>query len=213
MNAVNTKTQDPSMEEILASIRRIIADDQEPDQGGPAVIAKSLAHEPTRLDPPAQGDAASSPEDDVLDLADLPKAAAKLPADLDIDVPEISFGEAIPAPPASDPGAAMLVNGSPQTRPERRGNVPAESTPSGVETVAQQISGLESLISNQATASVGQAFNILSNTVLSRNARTLEDLVTEMLKPMLKVWLDDNLPPMVERLVRTEIERVARGGR
>jgi cell pole-organizing protein PopZ len=53
---------------------------------------------------------------------------------------------------------------------------------------------------------------MLSSTVLSRNQRTLEDLVKEMLKPMLKTWLDDNLPPMVERLVRAEIERVARGG-
>jgi hypothetical protein len=38
-------------------------------------------------------------------------------------------------------------------------------------------------------------------------------MVREMLKPMLKAWLDDNLPILVERLVRTEIERVARGGR
>jgi cell pole-organizing protein PopZ len=45
-----------------------------------------------------------------------------------------------------------------------------------------------------------------------QNARTLEDLVREMLRPMLKVWLDDNLPGMVERLVRAEIERVSRGG-
>ena len=40
---------------------------------------------------------------------------------------------------------------------------------------------------------------------------SLEDLVREMLKPMLKAWLDDNLPNMVERLVRAEIERVSRG--
>ena len=55
------------------------------------------------------------------------------------------------------------------------------------------------------------AFNTLAHTVLVQNARTLEDLVREMLRPMLKSWLDDNLPNMVERLVRAEIERVARG--
>jgi cell pole-organizing protein PopZ len=44
-----------------------------------------------------------------------------------------------------------------------------------------------------------------------QNPRTLEDLVREMLKPMLKAWLDDNLPNIVERLVRAEIERVSRG--
>jgi len=47
--------------------------------------------------------------------------------------------------------------------------------------------------------------------VLVQNARTLEDLVKEMLQPLLKTWLDDNLPGMVERLVRAEIERVSRG--
>ena len=71
----------------------------------------------------------------------------------------------------------------------------------------------ETLVSTDAMSSVGSAFNMLSHTVLTQNARTLEDLVTEMLKPMLKAWLDEQLPPMVERLVRAEIERVARGGR
>ena len=55
------------------------------------------------------------------------------------------------------------------------------------------------------------AFNSLANTVLSNNARTLEDLVKEMLRPMLKSWLDDNLPGLVERIVKAEIERVSRG--
>ncbi len=54
-------------------------------------------------------------------------------------------------------------------------------------------------------------FNALQNTVLSNNARTLEDLVKEMLRPMLKSWLDDNLPNLVERIVKAEIERVSRG--
>jgi cell pole-organizing protein PopZ len=47
--------------------------------------------------------------------------------------------------------------------------------------------------------------------VLVQNARTLEDLVKEMLQPLLKSWLDDNLPGLVERLVRAEIDRVSRG--
>ena len=55
------------------------------------------------------------------------------------------------------------------------------------------------------------AFNTLAHTVLSNNARTLEDLVKEMLRPMLKSWLDDNLPGLVERIVKAEIERVSRG--
>ncbi|WP_432643861.1 PopZ family protein [Pannonibacter phragmitetus] len=61
-----------------------------------------------------------------------------------------------------------------------------------------------------AGAAVSAAFENLSSTILSANARTLEDLVKEMLRPMLKSWLDQNLPVMVERLVRQEIERVVR---
>jgi cell pole-organizing protein PopZ len=67
------------------------------------------------------------------------------------------------------------------------------------------------LMSPSTMASVGSAFNSLAHTILSDNARTLEDLVREMLRPMLKAWLDDNLPGMVERIVRSEIERVSRG--
>jgi cell pole-organizing protein PopZ len=67
------------------------------------------------------------------------------------------------------------------------------------------------LLSPATTAAVGSAFNSLAHTVLVQNARTLDDLVREMLSPMLKAWLDDNLPSLVERLVRAEIERVSRG--
>jgi cell pole-organizing protein PopZ len=67
------------------------------------------------------------------------------------------------------------------------------------------------LISSATSAAVDSAFNTLAHTVLVQNARTLEDLVREMLRPMLKSWLDDNLPSIVERLVRAEIERVSRG--
>ena len=67
------------------------------------------------------------------------------------------------------------------------------------------------LVSPATGAAVDQAFNSLAQTVLVQNARTIEDLVKEMLRPMLKAWLDENLPGLVERLVRAEIERVTRG--
>ena len=67
------------------------------------------------------------------------------------------------------------------------------------------------LLSNTTRSAVDSAFNSLAHTVLVQNARTLEDLVREMLRPMLKTWLDDNLPGIVERMVRTEIDRVSRG--
>jgi hypothetical protein len=67
------------------------------------------------------------------------------------------------------------------------------------------------ILSQSTVSSVESAFNALAHTVLSNNARTLEDLVKEMLRPMLKSWLDDNLPGLVERIVKAEIERVSRG--
>ena len=71
----------------------------------------------------------------------------------------------------------------------------------------------QQMLSRSTVSAVESAFNTLANTVLSNNARTLEDLVKEMLRPMLKSWLDDNLPGLVERIVKAEIERVSRGGR
>ena len=75
----------------------------------------------------------------------------------------------------------------------------------------QQRTDAARLMSATTSAAVDSAFNSLAQTVLVQNARTLEDLVREMLRPMLKAWLDDNLPGMVERLVKAEIERVSRG--
>jgi hypothetical protein len=72
-----------------------------------------------------------------------------------------------------------------------------------------------SILSGEAAQAVNSAFNRLTETMLSRASgdRSLEDLTRDMLRGMLKQWLDDNLPSLVERLVREEIERVARHGR
>ena len=66
------------------------------------------------------------------------------------------------------------------------------------------------LLSREATAAVGSAFNTLTETV-KKHEPTLEDVVRETLRPMLKSWLDENLPRVVERMVQAEIERVIRG--
>jgi cell pole-organizing protein PopZ len=65
------------------------------------------------------------------------------------------------------------------------------------------------LISREVNNAVHAAFNALAQTVLVNNSRTLEDLLREMLQPILKVWLNDNLPGIVERLVRVEIEQLS----
>jgi cell pole-organizing protein PopZ len=71
------------------------------------------------------------------------------------------------------------------------------------------------MLSGDTTQAVQAAFNRLAGTVLTRAAgeRSIEDLTREMLRGMLKQWLDEHLPSLVERLVREEIERVARRGR
>lgn len=188
------------MEEILASIRRIIADDNDAPKTDAA---------------PDRGEIHSfdDHEDDVLDLADI-AATRPTPIDLDVDVPDLSFQHVEePEPePFHQPLHAVEPPPAPRPSPPPIPPMPkAEAAPLPEPPQAEARPSLESIVSSQTTASVGQAFNILSHTILTQNARTLEDLVREMLKPMLKVWLDDNLPVMVERLVRAEIERVARG--
>jgi cell pole-organizing protein PopZ len=182
------------MEEILASIRRIIADDQD----GPK------AAEPPRPAAPEPED----DDDDVLDLAEAatPVARAPLP-DLDFDHEDVSFKEEEPEEVDFD---SISFDDAPEPEPEIE--EPAYQPPPPPPRF-EPASAAERLTSQTTDAAVSQAFNMLAHTVLTNNARTLEDLVREMLKPMLKVWLDDNLPPLVERLVRSEIERVARGGR
>jgi uncharacterized protein len=69
------------------------------------------------------------------------------------------------------------------------------------------------LMSPATDASVTAAFNALIASRFLQSDDGLNELVREALRPMLKAWLDDNLPILVEKLVRAEIERVARGGR
>ena len=193
------KQNEPSMEEILASIRRIIADDDKP--AAPAEADAEVAAEPVALAPvpEPEPEPVAEPEDDVLDLgteASRVEEPAPVAASDDVDFAEPVVAHPVPAP---EPEPV-------QPAPQPISFVPPPLQP------APQLD-MASLISDQAGAAVHNAFGALANTVLSNNARTLEDLVKDMLKPMLKTWLDDNLPGMVERLVRAEIERVARGGR
>lgn len=197
--SAQAKPNEPSMEEILASIRRIISD----DEVKPAESAAAQAPEPEAAPAPAP---IAAIDDDVLDLgAEAALIAAPTPGPAPepepapqnsiVDDSDIAFVEEQPAVVAVAP---------PPPQPEPAPFVAAQPAPAV---------DMASLLSDQASSAVTNAFGQLASTVLSNNARTLEDLVKDMLKPMLKSWLDDNLPTMVERLVRSEIERVARGGR
>jgi len=71
------------------------------------------------------------------------------------------------------------------------------------------------MMSAEATAAANAAFSRLTDALMgqSMGGRPIEDVAREMLRGMLKQWLDENLPALVEHLVREEIERVARRGR
>jgi catecholate siderophore receptor len=71
----------------------------------------------------------------------------------------------------------------------------------------------DGILANQTNLTGRFDTRALAHTIVAENSRTLEDLVNEMLRPMLKSWLDENLPALVERLVRQEIEHVSRGRR
>jgi cell pole-organizing protein PopZ len=120
-------------------------------------------------------------------------------------------------PPRSEPPKAEQPRSdqprSQTPRPEATGPEPVRPVQRAALAASPAVQSLpgEALLSPRTTAAVDLAFNTLAQTVLVQNSRTLDDLVREMLKPMLKAWLDDNLPNLVERLVRAEIERVSRG--
>jgi len=238
------------MEEILASIRRIIADDEakppiaekaagsaasaQPEKSGaaapaakapvmndipPSAVAASQAAAP-KTPPPSVAPAAAAPpaasnsQDDIdAMLAGLDEATSEAeirPAQPDGEVFELTDEMALPdAPPSSfhkiDPEDDLEFTETAAARAAHR--QPAFEPPPFESPAAAP----PQMLSRSTVSAVESAFNTLAHTVLSNNARTLEDLVREMLRPMLKSWLDDNLPGLVERIVKAEIERVSRG--
>jgi cell pole-organizing protein PopZ len=221
------KAQEPSMEEILASIRRIIADDDaskpprlpEPAAPKPPPAAAVPARPAPPPPPPAPAAANKQSDIDAM-LADLdkPKPAPKVEPPKaapppSIDVLDLTEAMATP-PPGPAPTFRTIDGDSDVVFAERSADTPRAAMPPPAPMPAPPPLPPMSdagLISHATAAAVDSAFNTLANTVLGQNARTLEDLVKEMLRPMLKSWLDDNLPGLVERIVRAEIERVSRG--
>jgi cell pole-organizing protein PopZ len=167
--------QEPTMEEILASIRRIISEDDAPAEEAAAPEAEAAPIE----EAPA--------EDDVLELTDPiePAAPVETMGDIDVYSPEPE-PEPAPAPPPA---------------PER-----------------DQIEGFsrdevaDNLVGDHAASLAATAFGSLSSALLMpKDGRTLEDVVRELLRPLLKEWLDQNLPRIVETKVEEEVHRIARG--
>jgi uncharacterized protein len=183
----DTNAQEPTMEEILASIRRIISEDDQPQ-------AAAAAPEPHAEPPPPAAEPAPpmkvsppAPEEDVLELTDPVDPPRPEPArpqfhetvgDLDV----FSKPEPEPAPAPPPPRAA-----------------------------AQPAFADEPLVGSYAAEQTASHFGALARSVvMPREGRTLEDVVREMLKPMLRDWLDQYLPSIVEARVQAEVERISR---
>ena len=226
------KAHEPSMEEILASIRRIIADDEpaaetaaEAKPASAKAAKPAPAPEPAPKPQPAADAGGELGQDDIdamLASFDAPEVPGKEPepepeADEDDDVldlkkpaaksAEVDFVEKAAEPDEDLSGWGVEAEDEPSPPPR---SIAPMSVPEAA-AISRQVG--DTLLGQESGAAVASAFSSLAHTILQQNARTLDDLVEEMLRPMLKGWLDDNLPGIVERLVRAEIERVSRGPR
>ncbi len=197
----DSNAQEPTMEEILASIRRIISEDDAPA----AAASADAADAPVEAAAP---EAYEPDDEDVLDLTEpappppAPVAPAPAPApvyaqpaasnhslgDLDISFPP---GPAAPPPPRPAPAPAY--------RP----------APAPVSSYAADDD--EPLMSDPSMDRAASFFGALGrNAPMPAEGRTLEHLVAELLRPVLKDWLDQHLPSIVEAKVQAEVERVSR---
>lgn len=162
------RAHEPSMEEILASIRNIIADD--PAKTAPT---KTLQPDPAPTAHSVSAKPASAP------VAGAPESSPLRP----------------------EPGAPTVV--------WRRAQAVEAEPAAG----ARQPGEEQPLLSPEAAEAAALSFGALSAGLEAQSAVLADSMVRDMLRPMLKSWLDENLPLMVERLVREEIQRIARGSR
>jgi cell pole-organizing protein PopZ len=222
------KAQEPSMEEILASIRRIIADDDNAKPASPPAAAappsrpaalpsrnpippSPQAAAPRPVDPPPSNVMDQRGIDAMLASHEEPPAPAEDVLELTEQMAEPTLDETPSFQTIDGQSDVVFTDAPAQPEPRAVEEPPVAEEPLRPQAAPQPAVFDRSLMSSHTSAAVDSAFNALAQTVLVQNARTLEDLVKEMLRPLLKSWLDDNLPGMVERIVKAEIERVSRG--
>ncbi|HEX3364461.1 DUF2497 domain-containing protein [Phenylobacterium sp.] len=172
-------SQEPTMEEILASIRRIISEDDAPAEEGVEAAPEAEA-------PVAVAEPAPEPEPEPVAVEPEPVAAAE------------------PEPPVEEEALELTE------KVETHGDLDVFTAPAAEPAAAAP--SVESLVSERAATAAASSFGQLSAAIgMPRSDRTLEDVVREMLRPLLQQWLDDNLPNIVQQAVETEVERIARG--
>lgn len=231
---------EPSMEEILASIRRIISEDGEEEGAEGAEASEAEAseavdaagdadpaeEEATPIEDLMVADDGADDEDDVLELTDIAEADPEPQPEPEPEPePEMAAApdpepepEPAPEPVVDDPfdtgedSDLMAIDRTPEPEPEPE---PAPAPLAAPIPVANTAPTPEptSLMSEEATAAATAAFDRLSDDMRisgEGESGTLEGLVQDLLRPMMKAWLDDNLPAIVEAAVAEEVERVGR---
>ena len=197
-----------SMEEILASIRRIISEDEDSGEAAktPSQAAAPQPAAPKAQSEPARAEALNSEGSEGAPLE--PLAAPQEP----------SLRAAAPDPEPSQPPARAAEAVERPGPAEAAAPLDMPSQTEGLEMLKKNVEagvaeGQEALILDQtAAAAASQAFESLSQSVrvADTDSRTLEDIVVAMLQPMIKEWLDANLPAIVEEKVEQEVQRVSR---
>ena len=190
---------DPSMGDILASIRRILNEDQHPaPQAAPEPTPEP--HVDVRTEPhPEFGHAEPAHREDHWAVQPESPVADELLLDTAMIVSDEPAAPSYATEPPPPPPPPVQHYAPPPAAPPPEPPVFAP---------------LPTLVAPEAaaaaTASVGSLVRTLADraTPVYRGGPSLEDMVRDELRPILKQWLDTNLPPLVERLVRLEIERV-----
>ena len=223
---------EPSMEEILSSIRRIISDDNDENSSGNSGEEVKAA-EPEVETPPVEPEPEPEPEvarvetvEDVPPVAEDDDDIFELTNVVEIDEPSPDETPMLDEPDMADFGVEVADSGadvaddiefvSVETDEPEVLELPVpEPEPEPVVEAPIETKVADRLVSEGVGVAAAASFGDLANTLLSRgkNASTVEELVQEMLRPLLKNWLDANLPDLVEKLVSEEIERIARRGR
>jgi hypothetical protein len=167
----------------------------------PATAAREASVEDAVVAPEPEAPAADGPDQDVIERA-IEQALDSVRAELESSAPRLV-----------QPTRAHKVENAGQSGPAPQRTVPRARVSAPAARNADSFSPRRALLSSDVGANVTASFEELSRAMVSGNARKLDEVVEEILRPMLKTWLDSNLPQMVERMVREEIDRVSRGRR
>lgn len=237
--------QEPSMEEILASIRKIIA------ENGEGNVKPSASANPANATKPMQNTASER----IFELTDVVGKATSTPnksqsqsqpqqtprsSQTQQTSARPSQAQPIPQAPKQSQATQQIQSQRPAVsqsgqatnhpneklrseaeigdsylEPEIAGfSFPAVSSSAPAKNQVSRVAEQSvALISEETALAASAAFaelTAISKLPMGTSNRTLEDLTKDLLRPLLKSWLDQNLPPLVQRLIREEIERVAR---